>query len=153
VTGKAKASRTDYTPSHNQNVLVQGVAGDKGGLGYVGINYYSANKDKLHLLRVQSPITGTCEKPVPLATVANNLYTPLSRPLFIYVSKPALDSKPAVKGFVSFYIDKSKQWVESAGYVQLPSTAYGKLKQKLESNEVGTKFKDAKPGKPITDFI
>ena len=63
VTGKAKASRTDYTPSHNQNVLVQGVAGDKGGLGYVGINYYSANKNKLHLLRVQSPITGTCEKP------------------------------------------------------------------------------------------
>jgi phosphate transport system substrate-binding protein len=63
VTGKAKASRTDYTPSHNQNVLVQGVAGDKGGLGYVGINYYSANKNKLHLLRVHSPITGTCEKP------------------------------------------------------------------------------------------
>ncbi|UBF30606.1 PstS family phosphate ABC transporter substrate-binding protein (plasmid) [Kovacikia minuta CCNUW1] len=153
VTGKAKASRTDYTPSHNQNVLVQGVAGDKGGLGYVGINYYSANKDKLHLLRVQSPITGTCEKPVPLDTVANNLYTPLSRPLFIYVSKPSLDSKPAVREFVNFYIDNSKQWVEGAGYVKLPDEAYGRLKQKFESNQVGTKFKDAKPGKPITDFI
>lgn len=153
VTGKAKASRTDFTPSHNQNVLVQGVAGDKGGLAYVGINYYTANKDKLRLIAVQSPITGTCEKPAPLENVAKNIYTPLSRPLFIYISKPALDSKPAVKEFVEFYIENSRKWAEESGYVRLPEEAYDKIKRKFEAGETGSKFETAKPGKPITDFI
>lgn len=153
VVGKAKASRTDFTPSHNQNVLVQGIAGDKGGLGYVGINYYYANREKLHLLRIQSPVTGTCEKPIPIENVAYNVYTPLSRPLFIYVSKPALDQKPSVKEFVSFYIDNSKKWARESGYVELPDAAYPKLKQKLETGETGTRFQDAKPGQPIIDFI
>ncbi|MBD1848028.1 PstS family phosphate ABC transporter substrate-binding protein [Cyanobacteria bacterium FACHB-63] len=153
VNGKAKSSRTDYTPSHNQNVLVQGVGGDKGGLGYVGINYYTANQDKLRLLAVQSPMTGTCEKPTPLKNVARNIYTPLSRPLFIYVSKPALDRKPSVKEFVEFYIDRSREWVEGSGYVQLPDEAYPKIRRKFEARETGSKFENAKPGKPITDFI
>lgn len=153
VTGKAKASRTDYTPTSNQNVLVQGVVGDEGGLGYVGISYYTANKDKLHLLAVQSPRTGTCEKPVPLENVAKNVYTPLSRPLFIYVNKTALETKQTVKEFVEFYIDNSKKYVEGAGYVQLPDAAYPKIKQKLEAGTTGSKFEKAKPGKPITDFI
>lgn len=151
--GKAKASRTDFTPSANQNVLVQGVAGDKGGLGYVGINFYTANQDKLRLLSVQSPVTGTCEKPLPLENVARNVYTPLSRPLFIYVNKPALDSKPSVKEFVEFYLDRSRELVQGAGYVQLPDEAYPKIKRKLEAGETGSKFEGAKPGKPITDFI
>lgn len=153
VTGKAKASRTDFTPSHNQNVLVQGVAGDKGGLAYVGINYYTANKDKLQLIAVKSPATGNCEKPAPLENVAKNIYTPLSRPLFIYVSKPALDSKPAVKDFVEFYLDSSRKWAEESGYVRLPDEAYDKIKRKFEARETGSKFENAKPGKPITDFI
>lgn len=153
VNGKAKSSRTDYTPSHNQNVLVQGIGGDKGSLGYVGINYYTANQDKLRLLAVQSPVTGTCEKPDPLTNVARNIYTPLSRPLFIYVSKPALDHKLSVKEFVEFYVDRSREWVESSGYVQLPEEAYARIKRKLEAGETGSKFENAKPGKPITDFI
>lgn len=153
VTGKAKSSRTDFTPSHNQNVLVQGVAGDKGGLAYVGINYYYANKDKLHLLRIQSPVTGTCEKPIPIENVANNIYTPLSRPIFIYVSKPALDSKASVREFVSFYIENSKKWARESGYVELPDEAYEKLQRKLAAGKTGTRFEKAKPGQPITDFI
>ncbi len=153
VTKKAKLSRTDYTPSHNQNILVQGVAGDKGALGYVGINYYAANKEKLRLLRVQSPVTGTCEQPLPIQNVAKNIYNPLSRPLFIYVSKPALDSKSMVKEFVTFYIENSKKWAQESGYVELPDEAYPKLKRKLDAGETGTKFQKAKPGKPITDFI
>lgn len=153
VTGKAKASRTDFTPSHNQNVLVQGVAGDKGGLAYVGINYYYANKDKLHLLRIQSPVTGICEQPIPIENVAKNIYTPLSRPIFIYVNKSALDSKASVKEFVSFYIENSKKWARESGYVELPDAAYEKLKRKLAAGETGTRFQNAKPGQPITDFI
>ncbi|MBW4507716.1 MAG: PstS family phosphate ABC transporter substrate-binding protein [Scytonematopsis contorta HA4267-MV1] len=152
VTGKAKNSRTDYTPSHNQNTLVQGVAGDKYALGYVGISYYTQNQGKLNLVAVESP-TGKCEKPVPVDNVVKNVYTPLSRPLFIYVSKKSLDSKPSVKEFVNFYLDNSWKWVDSVGYVALPDEAYVKVKQKFIEGKTGTQFKKAKPGQPITNFI
>ncbi|MEH2304425.1 PstS family phosphate ABC transporter substrate-binding protein [Nostoc sp.] len=152
VTGKAKNGRTDYTPSHNQNLLVQGVSGDVSSLGYVGISYYIQNQEKLNLVAVESP-TGKCEKPVPVDNVIKNIYTPLSRPLFIYVSKKSLDTKPAVKEFVDFYLENSWKWVDSVGYVALPDEAYVKVKQKFATGETGTKFKKAKPGEPITNFI
>lgn len=152
VTGKAKNSRTDYNPSHNQNILVQGVVGDANALGYVGISYYLQNKDKLNLVGVTN-LQGQCEKPVPLDQVINNIYTPLSRPLFIYISKKSLDTKPQVKEFVDFYLENSKKWVEEVGYVPLPEEAYPKIKQKFASGETGTKFKNAKPGEPIANFI
>lgn len=152
VTGKAKNSRTDYTPSHNQNVLVQGIAGDVNALGYVGISYYMENQDKLNLVGVQSP-KGECEKPVPIDNVVRNVYLPLSRPLFIYVSKTSLDNKPSVREFVDFYVENSWKWIEQAGYVPLPDEAYPKLKQKVASGETGSKFKDAKPGEPIANFL
>ena len=152
ITGKAKNSRTDYTPTQNQNTLVQGVAGEKYSLAYVGISYYIQNQDKLNLVAVESP-TGKCEKPVPVDNVVKNIYTPLSRPLFIYVSKKSLDKKPSVKQFVDFYLENSWKWVDSVGYVALPDEAYMKVKQKFATGETGTKFKKAKPGQPITNFI
>lgn len=152
VTGKAKSSRTDYTPSHNQNILVQGVQGDTSALAYVGISYYTQNQNKLNLVAVESP-SGKCETPVPLDNVAKNIYTPLSRPLFIYVSKKSLENEPAVKEFVNFYIDNSWKWIAQAGYVALPHEVYPKLKQKLADKETGSKFKDAKPGQPIAKLL
>ncbi|ARV61486.1 phosphate-binding protein [Nostocales cyanobacterium HT-58-2] len=152
ITGKAKNSRTDYSPSHNQNTLVQGVAGDPTALGYVGISYYLQNQDKLNLVAVESP-KGKCEKPVPVDNVVKNIYTPLSRPLFIYVSKKSLDTKPAVKEFVQFYLENSWKWVDSVGYVALPDDAYVKVQRKLATGETGTKFRKAKPGEPIINFI
>jgi phosphate transport system substrate-binding protein len=152
VTGKAKNSRTDYTPSHNQNVLVQGIAGDVNALGYVGISYYMENQDKLNLVAVESP-KGKCETPVPLDNVVKNIYLPLSRPLFIYVSKSSLDSKPSVREFVDFYIENSWKWIDQVGYVALPDEAYPKIKQKVASGETGSKFKDAKPGEPIANLL
>src|ERR687886_308538 len=152
VTGKAKNSRTDYTPSHNQNVLVQGIAGDANALGYVGISYYMENQDKLNLVGVESP-KGKCETPVPLDNVVKNIYLPLSRPLFIYVSKKSLDSKPSVREFAEFYLENSWKWVDQVGYVALPNEAYPKVKQKLASGQTGSKFKDAKPGEPIANLL
>lgn len=152
VTGKAKNSRTDYTPSHNQNVLVQGISGDANALGYVGISYYMENQDKLNLVAVQSP-KGSCQKPVPLDNVVKNVYLPLSRPLLIYVNKKSLDTKPSVKDFVNFYVDNSWKWVEAVGYVSLPDEAYPQIKQKLASGETGSKFKDAKPGQPLAELL
>ena len=152
VTGKAKNSRTDYTPSNNQNILAQGVLGDENALAYVGISYYIANQDRLNLVAVKDP-QGQCQKPVPIDNVVKNIYTPLSRPLFIYVSKKSLDNEPAVKKFVEFYVDNSWKWVDQVGYVALPDEAYPKIKQKLASEETGSKFKDAKPGEPITNLL
>lgn len=152
ITGKTKNGRTDYTPSHNQNTLVKGVQGDEFAMGYVGISYYIQNQDKLNLVAVQSP-TGECKKPVPLDNVVKNLYNPLSRPLFIYVSKKSLDTKSSVQEFVNFYLENSWKWVDSVGYVALPDEAYIKVKEKFDSGETGTKFKKAKPGEPITNFI
>lgn len=152
VTRKAKNSRTDYTPSQNQNVLVQGVAGDVNALGYVGISFYLANQNKLNLVAVESP-KGKCETPVPLDNVVKNVYLPLSRPLFIYISKRSLDTAPAVRKFVDFYLDNSWKWVDQVGYVALPDEAYPKIKEKLASGETGSKFKDAKPGEPIANFF
>ena len=149
VTGKAKASRTDYTPSHNENILVRGVAGDATAIGYVGISYYLQNKDKLNLVAVQSP-KGQCEKPVPIENVVKNIYAPLSRPLFIYVSKKSLDSKLSVREFVGFYLENSRKWVEEVGYVELPKEAYTKIKQMLASGKTGSRFKTVKPGQTIT---
>ena len=131
---------------------MQGVSGDASALGYVGISYYIQNQDKLNLVAVESP-TGKCEKPVPIDNVIKNIYAPLSRPLFIYVSKKCLDNKPAVKEFVEFYLDNSWKWVDSVGYVALPDEAYVKVKRKFATGETGTKFKKAKPGEPITNFI
>ncbi|MBR8836445.1 MAG: PstS family phosphate ABC transporter substrate-binding protein [Stigonema ocellatum SAG 48.90 = DSM 106950] len=152
VNKKSKASRTDYTSTQNQNVLVQGIAGDKSALGYVGISYYLAQKDKLHLIAVETP-KGNCETPDPPSKIATNTYVPLSRPLFIYVSKPSLDSKPVVREFVNFYLDNSKKWVEQSGYVELTDEAYSKVKQIFTSNKMGSQFKDAKPGQPITKYL
>lgn len=153
ITGKTKNSRTDFTPSHNQNTLVQGVAGDKYALGYVGISFYLQNIDRLNVVAVESPLTGKCERPVPLDNVKKNIYVPLSRPLFIYVSKKSLEKNNSVKDFVTYYLINSWKWVDSVGYVALPDEAYVKTLEKFIRRETGTKFKDAKPGEPITNFI
>lgn len=152
VSGKARNSRTDYTPSNNQNVLVQGVLGDENGLAYLGISYYIANQDRLNLVAVKDP-QGQCQRPVPIDNVVKNIYTPLSRPLFIYVSKNSLENEPAIAKFVNFYIENSWKWVEQSGYVSLPDEAYPKIKQKLAAKETGSKFKDAKPGEPIAELL
>lgn len=152
VNRKAKASRTDYTPSHNENILVQGVTGDKSALGYVGMSYYLQNKDKLNLVAVQNP-QGQCEKPVPIENIVKNIYAPLARPLFIYISKKSLDTKPSVREFVNYYLENSHKWVEQVGYVELPPEAYNKIKQMLASGKTGSRFKSVKPGQSLTKVL
>jgi phosphate transport system substrate-binding protein len=79
---------------------------------------------------VENP-KGQCEKPVPINNVINNIYAPLSRPLFIYVNKKSLDTKPQVKKFVDFYLENSYKWDVEVGYIPLPQEAYPKIKQNL----------------------
>jgi phosphate transport system substrate-binding protein len=120
VVGEARASRSDYTASADDNVLVQGIAGDRNSLGYFGYAYYAENTDKLKLVAVDSG--GGCVLPTD-DTIESGNYTPLSRPLFIYVSKESLN-RPEVKAFVEFYMAHGQELTREVGYVALDASAY-----------------------------
>jgi phosphate transport system substrate-binding protein len=122
IVGKSGMSRGDYTASEDDNLLVQGVSGDKYGLGFFGLAYFAENKDKLKLIGVdngEGPITPSLE------TVKDGTYAPLSRPLFIYVSSLAA-AKPEVQSFVNFYINNAGRLCADAGYIPLPDAEYTK---------------------------
>src|SRR3989338_4176650 len=114
--GKAKASRGDYTASEDDNVLVQGIANDKGALGYFGFAYYIENKDTLKAVAIDGGRGPVLPSP---QTVENGTYAPLSRPIFIYVSTQAIN-KPEVKEFVEFYLKNAPTLVPQVKYVPLP---------------------------------
>lgn len=116
IVGKARKSRSDFTASEDDNVLVQGVSGDKGALGYFGFSYYVENMDKLRALAVNG-VTPTAE------TITKGTYKPLSRKIYIYVNKKAL-KRPEVKSFVEYYLTKGKDLVPETGYVKLPDADY-----------------------------
>lgn len=120
INGKTGAIRPDITPSEDDNVLVQGVAGDKNAIGFFGFAYYEENQDKLKVVKVdngQGPIAPTFD------TIKDGSYAPLSRPLFIYVNKESL-KKPEVKEFTTFYLTVAKDLVKEVGYVALPDELY-----------------------------
>lgn len=130
INGEEGKSRTDYSPSEDDNVTVQGVSGSKGALGYFGFSYFEANADKLKAVKVDGG--KGCVEP-SLETAQSGTYTPLSRPLFIYVSKKSYADKPQVKGFVDFYVDKDKEVTELAKFVPLNEEQRTKAKSAVTS--------------------
>ena len=128
IVGRAGASRPDYTASEDDNVLVQGVEGDPGALGYFGYAYYEANRDRLKLVGVDAG--GGCVRPSP-ETIRTGRYRPLSRPLFLYVRRDAL-ARPAVREFVRFYIDNEEQLTKRALFIDLTDAQQRKARQEVE---------------------
>ena len=120
INGEEGKTRADYTPSEDDNVLVMGVSGDLGSLGYFGYAYYVANKDKLGLLWIDSG--SGCVAPSD-ETINDSSYSPLSRPLFIYVNNEEL-AKPEVYEFVKFYLENGAMLASEGGYVGLPQSMY-----------------------------
>lgn len=108
--------RQDYTPSSNPNVLVQGVEGDKGALGFFGYAYYEQNAENLKALKINGVIPTH-------DTVQNGTYVPLSRPIFIYVNKKSYSEKSQVKAFVDFYMKTAGEIVPEVGYIALKDYA------------------------------
>jgi phosphate transport system substrate-binding protein len=127
IVGKSGSSRGDFTASEDDNVLVQGVAGDKFSLGFFGLAYYEENKDKLKLVSIDN---GAGPVYPSLETVSNGSYSPLSRPVFIYVSKKAAE-REEVRGFVEFYLETVGSLVMEVGYVPLPADKYEQEKMKF----------------------
>jgi len=139
IVGKAKACRADFMPSEDDNVLVKGVEGDAGALGYFGFSYYEANKGRLNLLAIDNG-DGQPVKP-SVETVRKLTYRPLARPLFLYVNKPAL-SRPEVRAFVDFYLANARKIVEHprVNYIALSDKLYAAVRARLEKGMTGTLY-------------
>ena len=139
VNGKSKASRGDYTASEDDNVLVQGVEGDKYAMGYMGYSYYAAHQKRLKALGIEWDAKSKTSSKPSEETVLAGTYNPLSRPLFIYVNVKSL-AKPEVKKFVEFYLSNVDRLTREVKYIALPGTAYGKIKTRFEKTEKGSAF-------------
>jgi len=139
VNGKSKSSRGDYTASEDDNVLVQGVEGDRYAMGYMGYSYYAAHQKRLKALGIEWDAKGKpAVKPYEEAVLFGT-YNPLARPLFIYVNVKSLE-KPEVKKFVEFYVKNVDRLAKEVKYIPLPEDAYGKVKARLDKMEKGTAF-------------
>ena len=136
VNGEEGASRTDYQASEDDNVLVRGVSGDPNAMGYFGYAYYAENTDSLKALKVDDV------SPNP-ATIESGEY-PLSRPLFIYVNRQALEENPQIQEFVNFYLQDGNfsQFVEASDYVALPEGARQEVRTQFEERTTGTIYNE-----------
>ncbi len=138
IVGKAKSSRGDFTASEDDNVLVQGVAGDVNALGYFGFAYYAENTGKLKALPIVEKEGKPAVAPSP-ETVISGTYQPLARPIFIYLNAKSL-AKPEVKKFIDFYMANGAKMAKEVKYVPLPAAIYtGNLKH-IADNKKGTIF-------------
>lgn len=136
IAGKEGASRGDFTASEDDNVLVQGVAGDELALGFLPFAYYNENKERLKVIPVdggKGPVTPSFE------TIRDGTYQPLSRPLFVYVSDKAL-ARPEVQQFADFYIANVGGLAEEVGYVDLGDEGYRLVAEHFKKRQPGTLF-------------
>ena len=150
VAPDGQSIRPDMSTSEDDNVLVTGVAGNKGGIGFFGCAYYFENQDKLSVLAVfndeGNAVTPSAE------TVEDGSYNPFSRPLFIYVNTSSAD-RPEVDAFVGFYLENAAELSDEVGYVRLPDSVYETARQRYQSRVPGTCYwtEDMQPVKgPVT---
>jgi phosphate transport system substrate-binding protein len=129
INGTAKKSRSDYTPSEDDNALVTGVAGDKNALGYFGFSYLEENLDKIKAVAIDSG--SGCVEPSS-ETVLGGTYKPLARPLFIYPSKKAME-RPEFAAFLRYYLDNVNTFVDELGFIEALPETITKSKADLEA--------------------
>lgn len=141
IVGEAGASRLDYVSSEDDDVLVDGVAGNPDGLGYFGYAYYERNRDRLKLVAVDGG--DGCLEPSPF-TIRTGSYQPLSRPLFIYVNAAGLQ-RPEVLEFLRFYLAEARRVVGDVGYVATLDAVYASGQAKLEDAVLGEVAADGPP--------
>jgi len=145
IVGKEKSCRSDFTASESDNVLVRGIAGDKGSLGYFGYSYYHANKDKLRIIGIDN---NNGHPVVPnLDVIRSGVYKPLSRPLFLYVNTESYDH-PQVSAFVHYFFDHAKIIVEHprVNYVALSDAVYRVARNRFDTRKLGSAMAQAGDG-------
>jgi phosphate transport system substrate-binding protein len=154
IVGKAKSSRGDFTASEDDNVLVQGIEGSKYSLGYIPYAYFEPHKARMKAVAVQWEKNAVKEAVLPSAeTVIQGKYNPLSRPLFIYVSKKSAE-RPEVREFVEFYLTNGPELVREVKYVPLPPKAYEMGLKRFKEMQVGTGFGGVpEVGLPVEEIL
>ena len=139
--------RDDMSVSEDDNVLVTGVAGEKGAIGFFGASYYFSNKDKIKAVKIVDPKTGNAVAPTP-QTIESGEYAPFSRPLFIYVKSDAM-KRPEVKQFVNFYLENAGDLAKKVDYVALPDEVSEVVQAHFDDRLTGTHFMTAKLEKRV----
>ena len=125
---ESETTRDDYEASEDDNVLVQGVEGTEGGTGYFGYTYFEENADRLKAVAIDDG--KGCVEPSAETAQAGE-YTPLARPLFIYVANKAYTDNKAVKAYTDFYVENLETIAEAAKFIPLNEEDYGKTKSAL----------------------
>jgi phosphate transport system substrate-binding protein len=141
IVGTEHSSRGDFTSSEDDNLLVQGVSRDPLALGFFGYAYYASNRERLRLVAIDDQRKDNGDGPVlpSVETVEDGSYSPLSRPVFLYVSK-SVAARPEVESFVKFYLEQARRLVLEVGYIALPETLYRLASRRFEARSVGTIF-------------
>ena len=134
IVGDEGASRSDYTPSEDDNVTVRGVSGNKGALGYFGLSYYLENKERLRAVAIDGG--DGCVEP-SVETVQDGTYKPLSRPLLMYVNEDSLADKEAIDPFLTFLLDNESRLARGAKFVPMTQRQLDDAHTALESGGVG----------------
>lgn len=141
VMGESGASRADYTSSTDDNVLVRGVSGTPGALGYFGYAYYKNNADNLRRIALDpdSLDSGASCTPPTDSTIQSGSYRPLSRPLFMYIRADVADQE-AIQQYIDFYMENAEELAAAVGYVPLSEEAYDLAHQRFQNRVTGTLF-------------
>jgi len=151
VNGEVDASTSFGQQSEDDNVLVTGVAGDVNAISYFGYAYYVENTDKLKAVEVDGG--DGCVAP-SADTASDDTYVPLSRPVFIYVSKKAADERPEIARFVEFYLKEGRALVKEVGYIPLPDEAYRLVIERFQKRQPGSLFEGgSKIGVTIEELL
>ena len=151
VNGQSQSSRGDYTASEDDNVLVQGISGDKKSLGFFGFTFFAENTDRLKAVSVEGD--GGCVEPT-VETINDGSYSPLSRPLFIYVAKAAAD-QVYIKEFVRFFLSEDgRALLNEVGYISFPDQVYDLALARFENAQTGTLFGGDTPQRgPVEEVL
>lgn len=141
TTGEEGKSRSDYKASPDDIVTIQGVASEYGSLGFFTLSSYEKNKDALKLIAIENG-SGECTEPSK-ETIGNGTYSPLSRPLLLYINKESLEKRPAVKAFVEYLLNaEHKPLISEVGYVPLPDNLLPKVRERIDERTTGSIFAD-----------
>ena len=148
---KSKAIRGDFTASEDDNVLVKGIAGDKGGIGYFGLAYYVENKNKLDAVAVENS-AGKFVLP-SLETTMDGSYNPLARPLFIYLNATKAAFDPNVRKFINFYLKYAAEMAEEVGYIPFSTAEYKMIENHYKTLKTGTAFEKPSIGLSVKQML
>ncbi|MEX2173030.1 MAG: PstS family phosphate ABC transporter substrate-binding protein [Pirellulaceae bacterium] len=152
IVGEKNSSRSDYTSNSNDNILIQGIQGDKFALGYLPYAYYEPRQSTLKAVKIIAEEGAEAVEPTP-ANVENGKYQPLARPLFVYVNKKSAQ-RPEVKAFVEFYLKNGPAISQDVKYIPFPPAIYAQVSERFQKGTLGTAFGGKSPvGMSIADVM